>query len=187
MKQTKKDLRKASKHIRAKLYSEGKISEISDRITKKIRALDDFKSAKNVMLFYPKEEEVNILGLMEDKGAEGKSFYLPRCEACDYAPIMSICPYKKGDELFESDFGILEPVNECIDDVSILDIIFVPALCADKFCHRIGYGAGYYDYFFRLHENLKAKKIIVLPLEMYVDEIMPDARDVPCDMVVSQD
>ena len=155
-------------------------SEISTDIVKQVLNNKEFKDSRHIMLFYPKAGEVSLLGLLE---CNDKTFYLPRTNG---AGGVDVCRYSKGDPLKVSKFGIEEPTCMALEDLSVLDIVFVPALCADKQCHRIGYGRGYYDNFFKSNENLRAKKIIVIAQEMTVEEIEVEEHDVQCDLVLTQ-
>ena len=67
----KKELRKKAKDIRKTLN----IERISKDIIVKIENFELFQQAKNVMIFYPLENEINLLDLL--KHSE-KNFYLPR-------------------------------------------------------------------------------------------------------------
>jgi 5-formyltetrahydrofolate cyclo-ligase len=176
--QNKKLLRIKCKEIRCAICSGDKIDRISSAICRKITELEAFKKAKSVMLFYPKYGEINLLPILNSK----KNFYLPRC----IGESMEICPYKMGDDLFENKYKILEPRTSPVKTLEMLDIVFVPALCADKKGYRLGWGMGYYDRFFR-EKNIKALKITVVPKELLFENIPKDALDVPCDIVVTQD
>ncbi len=176
--QNKKLLRIKCKEIRCAICSSDKIEKISSAICQKITELKAFKEAKNVMLFYPKYGEINLLPLINSK----KNFYLPRC----LGESMEICAYSAGDELFENKYKILEPKTSALKTLDCLDIVFVPALCADKKGNRLGWGMGYYDRFFR-EKNIKALKIAVVPKELLFEEVPKNALDVPCDIVVTQD
>ena len=66
-----------------------------------------------------------------------------------------------------------------------MDIIFLPALGADKFGNRVGYGKGYYDKF--LAENkLSAKKVLIIQSALISDvEIKADEFDIKYDYLIS--
>ncbi len=176
--QNKKLLRIKCKEVRCAICSSGKIEEISFAICQKITELEAFKKAKNVMLFYPKYGEINLIPLVNSK----KNFYLPRC----VGESLEICPYSARDELFENKHKILEPKTNALKTSDSLDIIFVPALCADKKGNRLGWGMGYYDRFLR-EKSMKALKIAVVAKELLLEEVPKDALDVPCDIVITQD
>ena len=83
----KKELRKKAKDIRKTLN----IERISKDIIVKIENFEPFQQAKNVMIFYPLENEINLLALL--KHSE-KNFYLLRTINDD----IEACPYKIEDE-----------------------------------------------------------------------------------------
>jgi len=133
------------------------------------------------MLFYPIGSELNVLNIINAPENKNRNFYLPVCKGEKIAP----CPYKTGDELILNKYKILEPKTEALQDISILDIVITPAICADKSFQRLGYGGGYYDRFFA-DKNLTAQKIVIIPDEMLVENIPCDEFDIKCDMVVTE-
>ena len=70
-------LRKIYKKRRDELFLDGSISKISNSISQKILNNNLFKQAKNIMLFYPKGAELNILEILENTLSKDKNFYLP--------------------------------------------------------------------------------------------------------------
>ncbi|MTI22892.1 5-formyltetrahydrofolate cyclo-ligase [Fulvivirga sp. RKSG066] len=46
-------------------------------------------------------------------------------------------------------WGIPQPVQGTLADISKIDIVLVPLIAFDKVGHRIGYGKGYYDRFLK--------------------------------------
>lgn len=177
---TKQDLRKFYKQRRQELFNQGDTTKISNEICHKLLISNIFKSSKNIMLFYPTGTELNPLGILDAKD-NSKNFFLPRCTGSN----ILVCPYKAGDELVLGKFNIKEPATEAISDIKILDIIIVPALCADVNGNRLGYGKGFYDRFFATH-NLRAKKIIILPDEMLIENIPADDYDKKCDIIITE-
>ena len=177
----KDSLRKIYKKKRNELYVNGSILEISDLISQKIIANDFFKAAQNILLFYPKDSELNILGIIDSQFSKDKKFYLPVC--CNEE--INICPYIKGDKLILNKYKIYEPETKPLKDLKQLDIIITPALCAEKSFNRIGYGKGYYDRLFT-KKNLNAKKIIVIPDEFLLESIPHNEFDMPCDYIVTE-
>ncbi len=177
----KEILRNIYKKKRDELFKEGKIREISRIISERIFENKYFIEAKNILLFYPKGSELNPLSIMNGENSSNKNFYLPVCCGDD----IKVCPYKSGDKLSLNKYGIYEPETSPIKDLSILDLIITPALCADKNCNRIGYGKGYYDRFF-CNKNLRAKKIIILPENFLIKLVPCDEFDKPCDLIITE-
>lgn len=177
----KKNLREKNRQIRAQLFQSGEIVNVSKRIIEQIIKQDYFINSKHILIFHPKQGEIDLLGLLDFKD---KKFYLPRCtndKNCD----MEICRYEEGHELVCSKFGIGEPMTQAIEDLSILDVIFIPALGADMSGNRIGHGKGYYDRFFDKNGQIKAKKVVVLPNSLICEKIDCDVFDVKYDAIVT--
>lgn len=177
MSQDKKSLRRFYKEKRNTLFKKGDIFDISDKIRKKLNI--EIENAKNILLFYPFGSELNLLSLIEEN--KDKNFYLPVC----IGENIAVCPYKTESELVLNKYKIPEPTTKPLTDISILDIVITPALCADKNCYRLGYGGGYYDRFFS-NADLRAKKIVVIPDEMFIENIPYDSFDIKCDMVMTE-
>ncbi len=166
---SKSDLRKKAKCIRKSLP----IAEKSEVAVTKIRENSFYKSAKNVLIYYPLRFELNLLSLLDDN----KNFYLPRI--C--GENLQICPFKKGDKLITSSFNVCEPCSNPIE-ASNLDLIVVPALMADKLGFRLGYGGGFYDRF--LVENPAIKTILPIAKELIVEELPHEEFDIKIDEII---
>lgn len=144
-------------------------------IVSKILAFEDFLRAKNVLIFYPMKSEINLLPLI---GLTDKNFYLPRVDGDN----LLICPYTTN--LKKSNFGVMEPCNNPIDNISNIDLVFVPCLAIDKNLNRVGYGKGYYDRLFN-NPDFKALKVAVINKELLIDTIFVDNFDKKVDFVIT--
>ncbi len=174
---TKKQLRKNALEKRKLFADSGILKKNSSLIVSKILNSDFFKNAKHVGLYFPIKNEVDILSLHKIKD---KFFYLPSCvgDKLEFRHFNGIENLKLGS------FGILESVLPPINP-EILDVVFIPALMANKNCYRLGYGKGYYDRFFS-QNKLKAKKIIVVQSAFVSDIFVQDFFDVKCDSILSE-
>ncbi|MFA7658131.1 MAG: 5-formyltetrahydrofolate cyclo-ligase [Candidatus Gastranaerophilaceae bacterium] len=175
--QEKENLRKKAKEIRKSLD----IEKISEKIVDSISRLEVYKKAQHVMIFYPLGHEVNLLGLLSKNG--GKNFYLPKVKGKE----LLVCPYKTGDELTVSKFKTKEPTTPPVDS-NIPDIIFVPALMADRSLNRLGYGGGFYDRFLSKKRSGTANstKIVAIPSALVVDELPSESFDAKIDIVITE-
>ena len=96
---------------------------------------------------------------------------------------LEVCEFSEESELKKSEFNILEPITNPVQP-SLLDLVIVPALMADKKGYRLGYGGGFYDRF--LSENKgQFKTIVVIPQKLYVEELPIDEYDEKIDCVVT--
>lgn len=151
------------------------IHAISKLLVKKLKNLETYRKAENIMIFYPKVEEINLLNLLED---ESKNFYLPKIDGNN----LLCCSYTKGDELCESCFKTKEPLTEGVNE-TILDLIIIPALAVDKNNYRLGYGGGYYDRFLK---NLHCTKCVCIPKDLLVESVFPEKHDIKIDIVITE-
>lgn len=164
---SKSDLRLKAKNIRKNLN----INILSSEICKQIRNMQIYQNSENVMLYYPMQYEINLLDLLKDD----KNFYFPKV----FKTELLVCPYTS--DLKKSDLNIYEPCSAPVD-AKILDLIFVPALMADKQNYRLGYGGGYYDRF--LAKNSSIYTVTPLSKVLYIDNLPHDGYDIKIDCVV---
>ena len=165
----KQKLRKWAKEERKKLD----IQALSKVLVQKLVNTPEYKQAKNIMIFYPLKDEVNLLELLDDTS---KQFYLPKIDG----EKLLCCPYSKDSELCESCFKTKEPLSEPVEK-DLIDLVIVPALAVDENNYRLGYGGGFYD---RFLQNTKCKKIVCLPEIFYLKTVFPETYDIPVDKVL---
>lgn len=166
----KEELRQLAKVKRGSLD----VSKFSSAITQLISEWDKYLSARNIMMYYPIKNEIELLSLRGEK-----NIFLPKLIEDEIA----VCPYYGPDSLLPGKFGIPEPVTEAIGDLSMLDIVFVPALAADRWGYRLGYGCGYYD---RFLEHVNAVTVIPIYSELLFDDIPTEAHDKKVDYIVTE-
>ncbi len=164
---------KTSLRIRAKSIRKNlDITSLSNIAVQKIRDLTHYKTAKNVLIFYPLKYEMNVLDLLKDN----KNFYLPKV----FEDELLVCPFC--DKLEKSDLNIYEPCSEPINP-KIIDLIIVPALMVDKNNYRLGYGGGFYDRF--LASNPQIVSVLPISKELIVENLPIEEFDIPIDYVIS--
>ena len=151
------------------------MESLSKKLTQKLTLLEEYKSAKNIMIFYPLKDEVDLLPLMKDKT---KNFYLPKIEGEN----LVCCSFKEGEETCLSCFKTCEPKSKPCDK-SLIDMVIVPALAVDKNGYRLGYGKGFYDRFLKDFSGIKA---VCIPSELIVDDVFHEEHDVKTDMIITE-
>lgn len=166
----KDDLRRWAKAVRISLD----MKSISAELVEKLFQSEEYGRVKNIMIFYPKDNEVNLLPILEDKT---KKFYLPKIDGDN----LQCCPFTEDTILSDSVFNTKEPVSEACNP-ALMDLIIVPALVCDRDNYRLGYGKGFYD---RFLQNLKAVKIVCIPKSLVVDTIYPNNYDVKMDKIIT--
>ena len=148
------------------------ISELIKNISKTFV----YNSSQNLMLFYPLPKEINLLPLIETN----KTISFPCIKENE------LVPYLCGNEFCCAKYNIKEPINTQKQKISELDLVFLPALCADLNGYRVGYGKGYYDRFIRKLDRKRTKLITVVWDEFIVDDIEPDFFDEKSDFIISE-
>ena len=145
------DWNEAKKKLRARLLrilSALSVEEVKRRtlgVEDRLRALDHFKKAKVVMMFWPLRGEVDVRGLIRRVQEEGKKVALPVISGQD------IEPFEFTDEagLVINSFGVAEPSPAQARRIPLdeVDLVLVPGLAFDRKGNRLGRGGGYYDRF----------------------------------------
>ena len=168
----KNDLRKLAKEKRCNLN----IEQISSKVKNILFSCSEYKNAKNILCYYSFGNEICTVDYFNDKS---KNWYLPKIEGDN----LLVCKYEP-DNLKKNQYGILEPINEPIKNLSILDLIIIPALCADKKGYRLGYGKGFYDRFLK-KLNSAPVKIVLTCEDLLFDDVCPESFDEKCDIIVT--
>ena len=163
-------LRKWAKSERAKLD----IQALSLKLAEKLRNCNEYQNAKNIMIFYPLDDEVDLRSLLEDKT---KNFYLPKVNGEE----LLCCPYNNGDELCLSCFKTKEPTTQPVEK-DLIDLVIAPALAVDKENYRLGYGGGFYD---RFLADISCVKVTCISEKLLVDSIFPEKTDIKMDIVLT--
>jgi 5-formyltetrahydrofolate cyclo-ligase len=136
-----------------------------------------------VSCYSPIRSELDPAPLMRALAAQGAKLALPAVMA--RGKSLAFRAWSPGDRLTLGPLGILEPSPAMAE--LIPDIMLVPLAAFDRLGHRIGYGAGHYD--FTLAHLRKVKPIIAIGLGFAAQEIkaVPAlAHDVPLNYVLTE-
>jgi 5-formyltetrahydrofolate cyclo-ligase len=133
--------------------------------------------------YSPIRSELDPAPLMRALAARGVKLALPAVMARGKSLVFRA--WVPGDRLTLGPLGILEPSPAMAE--LIPDIMLVPCAAFDRLGHRIGYGAGHYD--FTLAHLRKTKPITTVGLAFAAQEIkaVPAlAHDVALDYVLTE-
>jgi 5-formyltetrahydrofolate cyclo-ligase len=133
--------------------------------------------------YSPIRSEIDPVGLMRTLAAKGARLALPAVMM--RGKSLAFRAWSPGDRLTLGPLGILEPSPAAAELVP--DIVLVPLAAFDRAGHRIGYGAGHYD--FALAHLRKAKTIAAIGLAFAVQEIKAvpmQPHDVALDYVLTE-
>jgi 5-formyltetrahydrofolate cyclo-ligase len=161
--QTKADLRAAVLATRDALDNEQR-----DRAAKAIagRGLP-LEIARGIIVsgYSPIKSEIDPIPLLRKLAAQGARLALPAVMA--RGKSLAFRAFAPDDRLLMGPLGILEPSPAAAE--LIPDIMLVPLAAFDPLGHRIGYGAGHYDY--TLAHLRKAKAVTAIGLAFAAQEI----------------
>lgn len=161
-------MRKGITEIEQKIYSE--------QILEQLEQLEQFKSAKTILMYNPVDDEVDLTTLIDRETPVA----FPRC-LDDNNMEFRIVSDKSQLEIGK--FDILEPTQDC-PLVTDFDgtICIVPAIAYDHQNNRLGYGKGYYDRFLKSYTGYKIGVCVSL---CYVQELPVEENDIPVDIVIA--
>lgn len=143
----KKAMRKVLTEERSALGKEFR-ALASSRICARLRDLSCWRYADTVLLYMPIKSEVDILPLLNEALAGGKTVGLPRCGE---KGVMRFHLVTDLSELSPGSYGIPEPAKDAPELREELSspraLAIVPGLAFDLSGYRLGYGGGFYDRF----------------------------------------
>jgi 5-formyltetrahydrofolate cyclo-ligase len=169
-------------HFRIKLRSlfadEDFHKKKSQEAIEKILELQEFHSAKNIALYHPLPDELNLLGLVKRSHELNikKTFVLPR--AIGDGKILFF-EFRELSDLKVEKYGIKVPkATNRFFKARDLDFIIVPGLAFDKRFYRLGRGAAYYD---RLLDQLGTQNTYSLSIaieEQVLESLPTESTDI---------
>ena len=141
-------LHRAKQHMRELLIQKRRMLSAEERsaqsalILSQLEKMTVFQEAKTVLLYYPKNNEVDVLPLFK-RYKRDKVLLLP----VTHRRGMTANPYEGNDKMHRGKVGIPEPTTPPYEGE--IDLIIVPAVAFDKQGNRLGRGGGYYDRFLK--------------------------------------
>ena len=137
-----------------KQQSQNLIQNDSRCICDHILKSDIFFNAKNIMVYYPFNNEVNIKPIIECAWNNNKVVAFPKILKKHVMEFFCVTNY---NQLSSGHLGIMEPIDSCplfIPQTDTLMIVPGLAFCpTNNGIQRIGYGGGYYDYYLAKHKS----------------------------------
>ena len=175
IKERKKALRNEMRSIPFHLESK---KEREWSITEQILKSHAYKSAKTVLLFAGKENEVDLSGVFLKAISQGKTVAYPKCVD---KGTMIFCKVDSLSDLKTGKYGIFEPDENCMEITDFSDTLCImPGVAFTRDGKRLGHGGGYYDRFLAKHH---CEKIGVTFTEYITDDIPQDKNDINADKV----
>ena len=177
---SKKEIRDTVLDIR-KSFDTNYLNRLSTVICNRVIKQDVYLNCKNLVLYMPINNEVNLDILFEKGFHNGKNIWLPRI----INKNMEFYRYTKDTKLISGTYGILEPDYDEILIPGDNTLIIMPGAAFSEDMGRIGYGGGYYDKYLTKHPDCKTIAVC------YNFQIMPmipmNDHDIKPDMIISDD
>ena len=114
----------------------------SQQVLEQLEQMRCFQEAKTVLLYYPVQNEVDVLPLVKRYKRE-KTLLFP----VSHRRGMTVHPYAGNAMMHRGKFGIPEPTTPAYEGE--IDLVIVPAVAFDETGRRLGRGGGYYDRFIK--------------------------------------
>jgi len=174
----KKALRKELLEKRNTLSEEEKENK-SNEIAKRILEIPQVKQAKMIALYLTKGSEVNTRKLIKTLIKKNVEILVPVTKGEEE---IKFCKFTSFEELTTGRFGILEP-KTMIEPSREPEVVIVPGVGFDLDLHRLGYGKGYYDRYFK---KVKTFKIGIGYELQLVEKIPRHEHDQRLDLTVTE-
>ena len=183
-------LRKVCKAICAEIAPQDRT--IAALAAAKLFASSDlFQQNHHIACYLPRENEFDILPIIEEIWRASKKCYLPVLSS-EKEKTLQFIEYQKNDDLYPNQYGILEPVFSVdkIQNSKDLDVVLVPLLAFDLQGHRLGSGGGYYDRtfsFLMTTENLQKPYLLGVGFDTQkVGQLEADSWDVSLEGILTE-
>ncbi len=126
------------------------VLNLSRAIENRLFTCKEFLACQNVIFFLSFGNEVRTDEMISRSLKDRKRVYVPRLVRRKRR--MEVCEITDMDQEFElGSYGIREPsrLSSRVVSPSIIDAVIVPGLAFDRSGGRIGFGGGYFDWFFK--------------------------------------
>jgi len=147
-----------------------------------------YREAEKIFIYISYDSEINTKEIINKALKDNKKIYVPRTEF--KSRLMDAVEITSLDNLIENEYGILEPsAEESYINPNELDLIVVPGVAFDRNGGRMGYGAGFYDRYFKRISKDRIKKVekIALAYDFQIlDKIPMNEQDVPVSYIITE-
>lgn len=184
----KSKLREQFRNYRRSLSDES-YERLSALIVDEVKLLPEVEHAQCVHLYWPiiEQREIDTRPLFPWFEARGTDIILPKVLSFDVGGSashrLSHVRYPGEEELEINKWGIAEPQSSEAVEISILDLVIVPAVGAGRNGYRVGHGYGYYDEFLAASSALTVGLVYDACL---VESVPNEPHDVPLDILISE-
>ena len=160
------------------------VLEKSERIKEQVFHMNEFKDATTILFYISYDNEVYTHEMIKESLEIKKQVVVPKTDMDNRTILCS--SLTKWDDLVVGAYNILEPRQDCLNEVSLesIDIIIFPGIAFDCQGNRIGHGMGYYDRL--LKKKINAHRL-GLAFELQIVENIPtEPHDVKVEKIVTE-
>lgn len=180
MDNSKKELREIYREKRKSLDKNEKNKKDLE-ISSRLLMTEEYRNSDLVLIYFSGEYEIDTRKIINMAFINKKRVAIPKVFEDKTMKFFEISDLS---DVTPSKFGVMEPKSP---EREIKDyknsICITPCFCIDFTGHRVGYGGGYYDRFFKNY-NL-GYKIALSYTESVIREINYDDYDIPCDVIIT--
>jgi len=146
--------------------------------------LDEFKEAKTILFYVSYDNEVYTHEMIKESLEVKKQVVVPKTDMNKRTILCSTLT--KWDDLLAGAYNILEPRQECLNEVSpeSIDLIIMPGIAFDCQGNRIGHGMGYYDRL--LKKKMNAHRLGLAFEFQIVENIPTEPHDIKVEKIVTE-
>lgn len=180
---TKKELRQSLREKQGSLTKEY-IMQANQGILSRFLMYPVFQQVDSIFTYVSTEEEPDTSTILETAWQMGKLVAVPRCLPGS-EHLMEAVQVTSWEDLEPGRYGILEPKQELpVIDAYKLALGVIPCVSADRFGHRLGHGAGYYD---RFLAGQSMYKYCLCFEAMLSEEVPTEETDITMDRIFTED
>ncbi len=144
MEDAKKTLRRRMLAAREALGPD-EVKAASLAVAHLVRGLERWRSASEVLAYWPARNELDPRPLVVDLWTRGARVLLPRCRPGEPG-LMDLACVTGEAQLAAGAFSLMEPAPSCPIELDARPhVVLVPGLAFDGRGNRLGFGGGYYD------------------------------------------
>ncbi len=161
------------------------VQKKSKLIKEQVFHMEEFKEAKIILFYVSYDNEVNTHEMIKESLGMRKQVVVPKTDMNNRTIICS--SLTKWDDLLSGAYNILEPRQECVNEVSpeSIDLMIVPGVAFDCQGNRIGHGMGYYD---RLLQKKMRAHYFGLAFELQIVKNIPSEKhDIKVEKIVTEE
>ena len=186
-KHEKKQLRDELR-ARRKALTASQVHTASMRVAERLRAMDEWRTASEVLIYWPVRGEVDTRMLLAELWARKVRVLMPRCRPDAPGEMDIACAACEAD-LAPGMFSILEPsTNRCPTVTRAApDLAFIPGVGFDRRGYRLGFGGGYYDRILAGPDMAETVTVGLCHSFQLVDKLPIEEWDVPMNMICTDE